>query len=69
MSSTLMTMAQFGVEELPEPEFLRYYPSKEAFEEDFNKWCNLVDNIRKRGRKKRKRERRKKEKLNYYVEL
>lgn len=62
MSSTLMTMAQVGVEELPEPEFLRYYPSKEAFEEDFNKWCNFVDNIRKRGRKKRKRERRKRKK-------
>lgn len=60
MSSTLMTMAQFGVEELPEPEILRYYPSEEAFKEDFNKWCNLVDNISKRGKKKRKRERRKK---------
>lgn len=60
MSSTLMTMAQFGVEELPEPEFLRYYPSKEAFKEDFNKCCNLIDNIKKRGKKRRKRERRKK---------
>lgn len=60
MSSTLMAMAQFGVEELPEPEFLRYYPSKKAFKEDFNKWCNLVDNISKRDKKKIKRRRRKK---------
>lgn len=68
MSSILMAMAQFGVEELPEPEFLRYYPSKEAFEKDFNKWCNLVDNISKRGKKKKKKRKKKKEKLNY-VEL
>ena len=60
--STLMTMAQVGVEELPEPEILRYYPSEEAFIEDFNKWCNLVDST-KQKEKKRKRKRRKR-KLN-----
>lgn len=57
--STLMTMAQFGVEELPEPEILRYYPSEKDFKEDFNKWCNLVDSTERRGKKKRKKKKKK----------
>lgn len=57
--STIMTMAQVGVEELPEPEFLRYYLSEEDFKKDFNKWCNITNSTEEEKKRKEKRKRKK----------